>query len=569
MFSNLPQTPPEFMNLSWTQLEPYYRDLVGRPVNQSTIASWLADWSQLNRLGEEIFDRLSVSIPVNTSDQQAEARYEAFLDEIRPSAGEANQKLKQKLLTSGLEPPGFQVPLRNMRAEAELFREENLKLLSDESKQSAEYSRIVGAQSVNWEGQERTIPQLQTIYQEADRSTRERAWRLGMERQLQDRQAINSMWADLLKLRSQLAANADLPSYRDYRWRQLLRFDYSPEDCFRFHQAIEEVVLPVAQKIYEKRRQRLGVATLRPWDLFVDPFSEPPLAPFQSIAELENTSARIFHRVDPQFGAYFDSLRHEGLLDLENRKAKAPGAYCIGFDLSRKPFIFANAVGIHDDVLTVLHEAGHAFHHFEASQLPYSHQMKIPMEFLEVASMSMELLAAPYLTAEAGGFYSTRDASRARIDHLEHQILFWPYMAVVDAFQHWVYENPQAASDPENCDTRWAEIWDRFMLEVDWSGLGAEKATGWQRKVYILEDPFYYVEYGLALLGAMQIWSYAMQDQAGATAAYRKALALGGTVTLAELYAAAGARFAFDAGTLGEAVALIEATLERLERELD
>jgi oligoendopeptidase F len=565
MFNDLPQTPQEFLNLTWAQLEPYYRDLVGAPVNQGTVEGWLSDWSELSRMVDEIFDRLYVSITVNTSDELAESHYENFLDEIRPRADEANQKLKQKLLASGLEPVGFEVPLRNMRAEVELFRQDNLKLLSEESKQSAEYSRIVGAQSVNWEGRELTIPQLQTIYQDADRSKRERAWRLGMERQLQDRQAISALWAQLLERRGQLAANAGLPGYRDYRWQQLLRFDYSPQDCFRFHQAIEEVVVPAAQKIYEKRRQRLGVASLRPWDLYVDPFNEPPLAPFQSIQELEDTSTRIFHRVDSQFGAYFENLRQEGLLDLENRKDKAPGAYAIGFDLTRKPFVFANAVGIHDDVLTVLHEAGHAFHHFEASRLPYFHQLKIPMEFNEVASMSMELLAAPYLAAEAGGFYNARDSSRARIDHLERLIMFWPYMAVVDAFQHWVYENLQEACDPDNCDAAWGALWDRFMRGVDWSGLEAEKAAGWQRKVHIHEDPFYYIEYGLAQLGALQVWSNALQDQAGATAAYRRALALGGTVTLPELYAAAGARFAFDSGVLREMIDLAEQTIERLE----
>ncbi|HEX9617698.1 MAG TPA: M3 family metallopeptidase, partial [Anaerolineales bacterium] len=255
------------------------------------------------------------------------------------------------------------------------------------------------------------------------------------------------------------------------------------------------------------------------------------------------------------------------LLDLENRKGKAPGGYCDDFKATRRPFIFMNAVGLHDDVQTLLHEGGHAFHLFEMIHLPYFHQLETPMEFNEVASMAMELLAAPYLSAEQGGFYSQEDTARARIEHLEACLLFWPYMVVVDAFQHWVYENHQEARDPANCDAKWTELWERFMPGVDWSGLEAERATGWQRKLHIHEDPFYYVEYGLAQLGAFQVWGNALKDQAGAVAAYRKALSLGGTATLPQLYATAGARLAFDAGTLSSAIRLAEETITKLEEQ--
>ena len=244
-------------------------------------------------------------------------------------------------------------------------------------------------------------------------------------------------------------------------------------------------------------------------------------------------------------------MRREKLLDLVNRKRKAPGGYCTDFSAVKRPFICMNAVGVHDDVQTLLHEGGHSFHVFETASLPYHQQTQVPMEFAEVASMGMELLAAPYLAADQGGFYSPADAARARIEHLEGTLLFWPYMAVVDAFQHWVYENPDAATDPVNCDRTWGEQWDRFMRGVDWGGLEEEKVTGWHRKLHIFQVPFYYVEYGLAQLGAMQVWRNALRDQAKAVANYRQALALGGTVTLPELFATAGAKFAFDAQTLG------------------
>ncbi len=257
-------------------------------------------------------------------------------------------------------------------------------------------------------------------------------------------------------------------------------------------------------------------------------------------------------------------MRAEGLLDLDNRKGKAPGGYCTDFPVARRPFIFANSVGVHEDVQTLLHEGGHAFHVFECSHLPYQQQLVVPLEFAEVASMSMEMLAAPYLETEQGGFYSAEEAARARIEYLERSLLFWPYMAVVDAFQHWVYEKPAAASDAAQCDAQWNALWDRFIPDIDWSGLEEEKITGWHRKLHIHQSPFYYIEYGLAQLGAVQVWRNALSDQAGAVAAYRRALALGGTRPLPQLFETAGARFAFDAETLSQAVTLMERVISEL-----
>jgi oligoendopeptidase F len=331
------------------------------------------------------------------------------------------------------------------------------------------------------------------------------------------------------------------------------------------------VCVPAATRIYERQRRRLGVPTLRPWDLsngewgpLSDPPGSRPLTPYRDASELPAKCAAMLKRVDPQLGAYFQRMIDEGLLDVENRANKAPGGYCTFFFVSRRPFIFMNAVGQHNDVQTLLHEAGHAVHAFEVGKLRYVHQMDAPMEFNEVASMAMELLATPYLTAALGGFYDEAGAARARVEHLEQIILFWPYMAVVDAFQHWAYTHPEEAADTTRCDATWQALWQRFIPGVDWSGLEAEQVTGWQRRLHIFRAPFYYVEYGLAQLGAAQVWRAALRDQEQAVARYRQALALGGTATLPQLYAAAGARFAFDAETLGAAVALIEATIDEL-----
>ncbi len=553
------------MHWGWPQFEPLYRDLAARPLEAASLGAWLADWSRVSECVDELYNRLYVATTVNTGDATAAQRYGAYLDEVYPRAMQAEQQLKEKLLQSGLQAPGFEIPLRNMRAEADLFCEANLPLLSEEQKLSTQYDRIISQETVEWEGKEATLTQLTPLMKKADRELRESVFRLAAQRQLADREAINALWQKLLALRLKLAANAGKSDYRAYRWQQFQRFDYTPQDCLNFHRAIEEVVVPAAARIYERRRQRLGVQTLRPWDLDVDPFNRPPLTPFRAVDELETGVSSIFHQVDPQLGAYFDLMRREGLLDLANRKGKAPGGYCTTFAAVNRPFIFANAVGLHNDVQTLLHEGGHSFHAFEVAHLPYFQQKMMGNEFAEVASMGMELLASPYLAREKGGFYSAGDAARARIEHLESSILFWPYMAVVDAFQHWVYEHPAQAADPAQCDAQWDSLWQRFMRGVDWSGLEDVRETGWHRKLHIHTLPFYYVEYGFAQLGAVQVWRNSLQDQAGAVARYRQALALGGTRPLPDLFRAAGARLAFDAGTLRQAVELMENTIEELE----
>ena len=564
MPSMVPDKVDEFLNWTWSQIEPIFQDLQQRPLDEDNIEVWLSEWSDISKLLDESYWRLYNATAVDTSDKAAEEKFTHFLDEIQPQVKSAEQGLKEKLLASGISPHGYQVPLRDMRAQADLYRDENLPLLSEEKKLIVEYYKIMGAQMVPWAGKQIPLPQLQPVYQERDRERREEAWRLAAARQLEDRQALNDLWGKFLELRQSIAAHADLPNYRAYRWQELLRFDYSPEDCYQFHLAIQEVVVPAAQALYEKRRQRLGVNSLRPWDIYVDPFGMPALKPFTTSQELIANSGNIFSQVEPLFGQYFEQMRGEGYLDLENRANKAPGGFCSHYKYSKQAFIFMNAVGIHDDVQTVLHEGGHAFQAFECGHLPYFF-LEIPSEFAEVASMSMELLASPYLEADQGGFYSPGESARARIQYLESMLLFWPYMAVVDAFQHWVYENHEAACDASNCDTRWVQLWERFMPGVDWGGLEQEVSTGWQRKPHIFDEPFYYIEYGQAQLGSVQIWRNSLQDKSSAVAAYRRALALGTSVTLPQLYAAAGARFTFDAATLQQAVDTILETISDLE----
>jgi oligoendopeptidase F len=572
MLINLPNTPQEIIAWSWSEIEPHYKNLAAQSLTAVSVDNWLADWSCVGERIEEMLARLSVAMSINTADKEAEERMNKFLDDIFPKVMAAEQKLKEKLLASKLEPKGFDIPLRNMRAEADLFRDSNLPLLADQQKLTIEYDKIYGAQTVKWEGEEITLTRLALNFQQPDRARREKAWRLKAERQLSDRKAINDLWQKFMDVRGRIAKNAGKTSYRDFAWQQKLRFDYTPADCKSFEKAIEEVVVPAATKIYEKRKHALGLDTLRPWDLVdgwfnrpTPPASQSQLKPFGSIDELKAGASSIFHQVDAVLGGYFDSMVADGLTDLDNRKNKAPGAYCTSFTSIRKPFVFVNAVGTHDDVMTTLHESGHSFHVFETVKIPYVQQLAVPMEFAEVASMGMELLASPYLTKGNGGFYTESEAARARTEHLEGMILFWPFMAVVDSFQQWVYENPSAGADPTQCDKKWGELWDRFIPGVDWSGLEQEKVTGWHRKLHIHQVPFYYVEYGLAQLGAVQIFGNALKNQKKAVADYRKALSQGGMVTLPELFKSAGAKFAFDAGTLKKAVDLMVGVIQELE----
>ena len=310
----------------------------------------------------------------------------------------------------------------------------------------------------------------------------------------------------------------------------------------------------------------MGLEKLKPWDLSVDIYGREPLSPFKDAGELEDKCHNIFKSVDPVLGEYFGVMRKENLLDLDNRKGKAPGGYCTEYPFQRLPFIFMNAVGTHSDVQTMIHEGGHAFHVFESAELPFSSQRDVGMEFAEVASMAMELLASPYLTVDNGGFYTDKESSRARIEHLEKVIMFWPYMAVVDAFQHWAYTNPDKALNPDNCDSEWSDLWKRFQMSehIDYSDCDDIISTGWHNKLHIYHVPFYYVEYGMAQLGSIQIWGNSLRDRKKAIQDYRAALSLGGNATLPELYEAAGAKFSFDDETLLNAANLIEEQISDL-----
>jgi oligoendopeptidase F len=569
-FQSLPKDAKSILALTWSDYEPHYKELEARELTEGNIQAWLDDWSTVAATADEHYWRLYIATTVNTADKGSESQYNHYIEEIQPAAKTAEQKLKDKLLASGLSPTGFQTALRRMQAEAEIFREENLPLIAEEQILITEYNKIIGSLTVMWNGEEQTFWQMRAPLYETDRSLRQRAWELAEACIQKERKNINELWEKLMTVRLKIAENAGLADYRAYIWKRRFRFDYSAEDCKSFHAAIEEVVVPAARRAYERRRGRLGIRTVRPWDIYVDPLGTTPIKPYKTIDEFKSKARAIFEHVDPKFGEYFQIMIDERLLDLESRKNKAPGGYSLGLHVVHRPFIFMNHIQTSLDVQTILHEGGHAFHEFERAHVHFYQRGEnyLPQEFGEVASMGMELIASPYKTEEYGGFYTESEAARAMIELLEDFITFWPYMGLVDAFQHWIYENPAEGSDPSKCEAKWGELWDRFMIGIDYSGLEEMKKTYWHRQSHLFDDPFYYVEYGLALLGAVQVWANSRTDQKEAVANYRKALALGATVPVPQLFAAAGANFAFDAKTLKAAVDLMEEVIGEMEARL-
>ena len=553
--SNLDTINPQ----NWDTVAPFFVALEAEDLTASGVGDWLMRWSELEKtLGEE-GARAGRAKSEDTTDAEAEAAYLNYVQKIVPQWTVAAQKLKTKLLAvpDFAPEPDQEQFLRRLRNDADLFRESNVPIQAQLQTLANGYSKLTGPMTVTLGGEELTLPQAEQRGLDGDRAVREEAWRAVQGRWLQSRSELDALYLQMLPLRRQLAKNAGMSDYRAYMWRSLKRFDYTPEDSLAFGAAIEAEVVPLAEKILEARRQSLGVETLRPWDLSVDPSGQPPLRPFTDVAELEAVTARIFARVDPDLGEDFEKLR-SGFLDLDSRKGKSPGGYCSFFPKTGLPYIFMNAVGTESDIRTLLHEGGHAFHGLASSAAqPLLWNRGAPMEFNEVASMAMELLALPYLGKDSGGFYTPEEADRARREQMEKIVLFLPYMAVVDGFQHWVYAEAPDDVTAADMDKQWDALWTRFMGGVDWSGLDAERVSGWHRKLHIFTVPFYYVEYGLAQLGALQVWRNALQNQAEAVQNYRAALALGNTRPLRELYAAAGARLAFDRETVGELAQLV------------
>jgi oligoendopeptidase F len=560
----------DFDAAQWENIEPYAHDLLNRELNCSgCLETLIKDCSTLAEHISEAGTLLSIAMTCDTESEAKRQAYLDFIENVQPKLSEFGDAFNRRLANHpaiGDLPPRYDLMIKCIRTDIETFREENIPLQIEEAKLETEHSTITGAMTVEFEGEEKTFPQMALYFESIDRSIREAAWRAVMERMNQDTERLSEIYDKLIRIRHQIAINAGFDDYRSYIFEAKHRYDYSMEDCLEFHDSIERVCVPMMHEIQELRREALRVTALRPWDVSeksgggVDIHGRPPLRPFKDVEGLIAGCSDVFHDMSPELGGMFDMLREKESLDLESRKGKAPGGYQANLEKTRIPFIFMNAAGTHDNLSTMLHEAGHAFHSCYSSNLELIDERNPPLEFAEVASMSMELMSQP----QWGVFYSDEEARRAKLDDLEKIVCFLPWMATIDAFQHWVYANPEHTR--EDRSEHWLELRKRFGPRIDWSGFEELKKISWQGQLHLFQVPFYYIEYGIAQLGALQMWQHHRRDAADGLARYARAMRLGNTKPLPELFEAAGLNLGFDEehiasliGELGEAMAEIRA----------
>lgn len=572
MENALIKNDPNYLSWTWKEIEPICDRLLSAAIHEASVDAWLKEYSDLLSVIDEIYTKLFIRTTQYTSDEETERNFNFFIEETQPKFIVADEKLQKKLLNAGITPKNFDLPLKKIKAQNDLFCEENIALLTEEQKLNHEYNKIIGGITHEWEGKELTTSEMAVFAYDPDRSVREKAWRIVATNRAKRRDQLNELWSRMVKLRVQIAKNKGFDNYRDYVWQKKFRFDYTADDCKTFHNSIEKVIVPAASRIFARRAKRLGISSIRPWDLFADAYGDKALKPFSSEDEFFEKTLSVLGHVDPVFARYFAEMGEDSRLDLESRKNKAPGAYSLGYAVERKPFIFMSASGTQNDVSTLLHEAGHAVHEVLRGEMEYFHDRSenfLPAEFAEVASMAMEFLTTPYLGTAMGGYYNEEDATRAFINQIEDSLRFWPYMSVVDSFQHWIYENPEISVDGEKCEQKWAELWDRFMPFIDHRDEELAKRTYWHRQLHIFDSPFYYIEYGMAQMGAVQVWVNSLSDQAKAVTNYTAALRLGSAVSLPTLFETAGAKFDFGVETIQSNISAMEAKLDELIASLD
>lgn len=526
------------------------------------LEQWLRDRTELEAVIGEFGARVHIRTTLDTANAEYKAAFMAWVEYFEPALKQASDALDRKFAAcparSALDPATYAVFERGVLTQLALYREENLPLQTELAKLTNTFDETQGAITVEFEGKAYTPVQMGKFQLELDRDLRRRAWQATADARLATHDRLAELFESQLRLREKVAVNAGLADFREYTWKAMQRFDYSPDDCDAYAHAVERVVLPALQRINRRRAEALGLSSVRPWDVDVDPHGHPPLKPFDEVEQLKLGCSRIFHRVDPALGDQFDRMRELGLLDLANRKGKAPGGYQSTLHEARLPFIFMNAVGLDDDVRTLLHEGGHAFHAFAASDQPLLAYRHAPMEFCEVASMSMELLGSDHLDE----FYPPADINRALAEQFERTLSLFAMIAQGDQFQHWVYTH--IGADAHAVQAQWRAQMQRFATGIEFTGLEKYRDTRWTQIGHFYWAPFYFIEYAIAQIGALQVWLNARKDPKGTLAKYRGALKLGGSRGLRELFKAAGLQFGMDTQTLQPLVEAVEAELERL-----
>ncbi len=539
--------PQDWTVSTWDNLKPFYEELVARPIEHlDQLNTWLKDRSELESVLEEDMGWRYVRMTCDTQNKELAEHFNYFVAEIQPQIAPYSNELNIKLASHPLKDslkkdPGLLNIIRNIESEIELFREENIPLLSELEQEAHEFGSINAAMTVTIDGKELTLQQASDFLQSSDRTKREEVYRQIAARRMQDKTALNELYSKLVIKRHQVAQNAGFENYRDYMFKAMGRFDYTVENVFNFHEAIKKHVVPLLNKLAEERKEALKLTSLKPWDLQVNYFGTTPLKPFSDGEELLSKTIQCFNNINPQLGGCLETMKEMKHLDLISRIGKAPGGYNYPLDETGVPFIFMNASTSLRDLVTLVHEGGHAYHSFLVSGQPLQFFKHPSSEVAELASMSMELFSMEHWNLF---FASAHDLKRAKREHLEGILSTLPWVAIIDKFQHWVYEHPEHTV--EQREQAWLEISGEFSTnQIDWTGLEEFRKYTWQKQLHLYEVPFYYIEYGMAQLGAVAMWKNFKEDAGKTFKDYTSALSLGYSRTIPEIYQEAGIAFDF------------------------
>jgi len=554
---------------SWKEIETYTEELLNRKISCSKcIEGIIRDASELSEHISEKGALLYIGMTCDTESEEKKSSFLDFVENVRPKLSEFSDSLNRRIV--GHEaikdmPERYDLMIRSMENDIEIFRKENIPLSVEQTKLVTEAQAINGAMSVEYNGEEYTIPEMRAFLESNDRAVREGAWKAVADRRIEDEERLSEIFDELIAIRNKIALNAGFDTYTDYMFRAMERFDYTKEDCLEFHDAIESVCVPLMREINSRREESLGLGGLRPWDVNektgVGPDLEgrAPLKPFSDVKEMVDKLSILFHKMSLDLGEKFDMLVEMDTLDLDTRKGKAPGGYQYYLQKSRVPFIFMNAAGLQGDLETMIHEAGHAFHSMYCGHLELIGERSYPIEFAEVASMSMELMTQE----QWGEFYGPEEVNRARLGHLEGVIFLLPWIATIDSFQHWIYSNPEHTREERKF--AWNAIRDRFGSNMDWGDYKIHRDTSWQQQGHLFGVPFYYVEYGIAQLGALQLWRTQRKDPGKALSDYSNGMTLGNTKTLPELFSAADIELGFGEEHLSSLIKEVRVAMAELD----
>ena len=559
----------DFNATSWEDLEPVTKSLLERSVeNADDLESLFKDISDMAEHVSEAGAKLYIGMTCDTENEDKQAAFMSFVENIRPKMSEVSNQIDLKIANLDFLdslPERYDLILRSMNNSIQIFREENIPLSVECTRLSTEYQKISGAMTVEFEGKERTMPQMRKFLESNNRDIRRSAWIKIRERRMVDSERISEIMDDLVRIRHAIAINSGFENYVEYAFRSMERFDYSPKDCLAFHQAVEIHCMPVIHSINEERRSGFGYDELMPWDVneksgdSPDIFGRPPLRPFEKVEDLVSITSKVFHSLSPELGGMFDRLVDGEVLDLDSRKGKAPGGYQYNLEKTGLPFIFMNASGQQGDVETMIHEAGHAFHTMYCSHHELIQERNYPIEFAEVASMSMELLTQPYWDE----FYHSKETTdRARKMHLEAIIGLLAWICRIDAFQHWMYSNPSHTREERS--TAWLNLREKYGPKTNWNGFEDDESLFWQTQGHLFGAPFYYIEYGIAQLGALQLWMTQLDNPDKALEDYANAMKLGNTRTLPHLFESADIKLSFDKEHVGNLISSVKKSLSEL-----